>query len=47
MKILGYEVDKKQVQEMITALDESGRGNITKEEFKKFMTARLVYFETN
>ena len=42
MKILGYEVDKKQVQEMMGALDEQGNGNISKEEFKKFMTARLV-----
>ena len=42
MKILGYEVDKKQVQEMLAALDESGNGSITKDEFKKFMTARLV-----
>lgn len=42
MKILGYAVDRKQVQEMLGALDERGNGNITKDEFKKFMTARLV-----
>ena len=31
MKILGYDVDKKQVQEMLGALDERGNGSITKD----------------
>lgn len=43
MKVLGYEVDRKQVQEMISSLDEGDKGVISKEEFKKFMTARLDY----
>ena len=42
MKVLGYEVDRKQVQEMLAAPDEKGNGVISKDEFKKFMTARLV-----
>ena len=42
MKTLGYQVEQKQVQEMISALDESGKGVISKEGFKKFMTARMV-----
>ena len=42
MKVLGYQVEQKQVQEMISALDESGKGVISKDGFKKFMTARMV-----
>ena len=44
MKALGYQVEPKQVQEMISALDEGGKGAISKEGFKKFMTARMVNF---
>jgi Ca2+-binding EF-hand superfamily protein len=42
MKELGYEIDKRQVTQMMEYLDESGKGIITKEVFLKFMTARLV-----
>lgn len=42
MKELGYEIDKRQVTQMIEFLDETGKGVITKEAFLKFMTARLV-----
>lgn len=42
LKVLGYHVDKKQVQEMISVLDENDKGSISKEEFKKFMTNRMV-----
>lgn len=42
MKELGYEIDKRQVAQMIEYLDESSKGIISKEAFLKFMTARLV-----
>lgn len=42
MKVLGYQVDKKQVHEMITSISETNKGSISRDEFKKFMTARLV-----
>ena len=42
MKELGYEIDKRQVTQMIEFLDETGKGIITKDAFLKFMTARLV-----
>ena len=44
MKQLGYEVDKKQITQMIEHLDESNKGHVTKEAFMKFMTARLVNY---
>lgn len=47
MKTLGYEIDRKQISQMIEFLDQKGEGEkkgvITKESFKKFMTARLDY----
>ena len=46
MKVLGYQVEPKQVQEMISALDEGGKGAISKDGFKKFMTARMVRFSS-
>jgi Ca2+-binding EF-hand superfamily protein len=42
MKELGYEIDKRQVAQMIEFLDENGKGIITKDAFLKFMTARMV-----
>lgn len=42
MKSLGYEVDKKQVTQMIEFLDEGNKGVIPKESFLKFMTGRMV-----
>ncbi len=46
MKELGYEIDKRQVAQMIEFLDEGGKGIITKDAFLKFMTARLVPLAT-
>ena len=42
MKILGYETDHRQIAQMIEYIDQSEKGNISKENFLKFMTARLV-----
>ena len=42
MKELGYEIDKRQITQMLEYFDESGKGLITKDAFIKFMTARLV-----
>jgi hypothetical protein len=42
MKELGYEIDKRQVAQMVEFLDEGAKGIITKDAFLKFMTARLV-----
>lgn len=42
MKALGYEIDKRQVSQMIEYLDEGNKGVITKENFLRFMTGRLV-----
>ena len=43
MKALGYEIDKRQVEQMVEYLDEGSKGVISKEAFLRFMTARLVY----
>jgi|JI6StandDraft_1071083.scaffolds.fasta_scaffold721950_1 Ca2+-binding EF-hand superfamily protein len=42
MKSLGYEIDKRQVTQMIEYLDEGNKGVISKDSFIKFMTGRLV-----
>lgn len=42
MKTLGYQIDKKQVSQMIDFLDDTNKGIITKDAFIKFMTARMV-----
>ena len=45
MKSLGYEIDKKQISQMIDFLDKDHekKGVITREAFKKFMSARMDY----
>ena len=42
MKELGYEIDKRQILQMIEFFGDGSKGVITKEAFMRFMTARLV-----
>jgi Ca2+-binding EF-hand superfamily protein len=42
MKVLGFEADRKQIEEMMEVLDKKKSGIIRKEDFKKFMTAIMV-----
>jgi Ca2+-binding EF-hand superfamily protein len=43
MASLGFQAEQAQVQQMIGVLDPKNTGVIPKEEFKKFMTARMVH----